>query len=78
MPMHYQSFLVRLWNLGEQNERIEVEHIQSGSKRVLHTRSEAVEWMRAIDQPFDETRRKEDARNRDSRGTVHDQAGSPR
>jgi hypothetical protein len=49
MPQNYQSFLVRLWNVGQENERIEIEHIQSGLKRVLLSRTEAVEWMRTID-----------------------------
>lgn len=59
MPTSYQSFLVRLWNLNEPNERFEIEHIQSGRRQILHSQDDAIEWMRAIDQPFVEIPRKE-------------------
>jgi hypothetical protein len=66
MPTSYQSFLVRLWNLNDVNERIEIEHIQSGQKQVLHSRAEAVEWMRTIDLSLPGASREEDNRLRRS------------
>ena len=60
MPTQYQSFLARIWNLGDDTERIEIEHIQSGRRRVPHSRADAVEWMRTIDQIFGSTPGKED------------------
>jgi hypothetical protein len=70
MPTSYQSFLIRLWNLNEPNERFEIEHIQSGQKQVLHSRTAAVEWMRTIDQPFVAIPRKEDTGNQPARMTT--------
>jgi len=45
MPKHLNSFVLRCWRLADGGQRIEVEHIQSGEKRLTHSPGEAVEWV---------------------------------
>ena len=42
----YGSFRVRRWVLGHE-ERVEVQHIQSGTKLVASSLAEAIIWLRA-------------------------------
>lgn len=45
---HYSSFLLRCWDLDDETERVEIEHIQSHESAVLHTIVDAVEWIRIV------------------------------
>ena len=45
MTKRHQSFLLRCWRLGECEQRIEIEHIQSGQKRLARSVEEAVAWV---------------------------------
>lgn len=40
-----QSFVVRCWRLGSREPRIEIEHVQSGQRRLAHSTKEALEWI---------------------------------
>lgn len=44
MPRKLSSFLIRWWR-GEDDERLEVEHIQSGHRRLASSASDALIWM---------------------------------
>lgn len=46
MARRLNSFLLRYWDLGSGSERIEIEHIQSGEKRLAISMADAVAWMR--------------------------------
>ena len=43
----YTSFLVRCWHVGSGAQRIEVQHIASGTRTVADSFASAVDWMRA-------------------------------
>lgn len=45
MSAQQHSFVVRCWQLGSRNERIEIEHVQSGRKRLAHSTAEAIDWI---------------------------------
>jgi hypothetical protein len=45
MDRKHSSFLLRCWWRGKELERVEVEHIQSGKRRLLSTVSDAVSWI---------------------------------
>ena len=45
MAKHHQSFVIRCWKLDRGDERIEIEHIQSGEKHLTHSAAEANEWI---------------------------------
>jgi hypothetical protein len=45
MASKQQSFVVRCWHLGSRDERIEIEHVQSGRKLLAHSASEAIAWI---------------------------------
>ena len=47
MANAYCSFLLRCWHLGSGTERIEIEHIHSGTRTVVTSLQEALEWMSA-------------------------------
>lgn len=47
MARHHHSYLVRCWGLGTWRERIEIEHVQSGSRTVVRSLEDAVAWLRA-------------------------------
>ena len=41
----YSSFLIRCWRVGEGEERLQLEHIQSGACTRVLTLGEALVWM---------------------------------
>ncbi len=41
----HSSFLLRCWELGNDEQRIEIEHIQSGTKVLARSVADAVEWI---------------------------------
>jgi hypothetical protein len=41
------SFLLRCWDLGGDNERIEILHVQSGIRTVVGSLEAAIVWLRA-------------------------------
>jgi len=45
MPRNYASFLIRCWRLESQEERIKVEHIQSGEATQLDSLEELIAWI---------------------------------
>lgn len=46
MARRHSSFLVRCWDLGsDDEERIEIEHIQSGTKKLARSVADAMEWI---------------------------------
>lgn len=45
----HSSFLLRCWELGSQDERIEIKHVQSGTKTLARSVAAAVEWICAHD-----------------------------
>lgn len=45
MSRSYGSFLVRCWRLDGDEQRIEIEHIQSGERRLVTTVAEAIDWI---------------------------------
>lgn len=46
MTRRHTSFLLRCWDLGGDSERIEIEHVQSGTKTVARSVAAAIEWIR--------------------------------
>lgn len=46
MPRRFNSFLIRWWH-GDGGERLELEHIQSGRKRLVNSVSDAACWISA-------------------------------
>lgn len=44
----YSSFIVRRWQLPKAEERVEVEHMQSGRRATLASLAEAARWMEAV------------------------------
>jgi hypothetical protein len=47
MTHNHHSYLVRCWELGTRRERIEIEHVQSGSRTVVRSLDAAVAWLKA-------------------------------
>jgi len=47
MTQNHHSYLVRCWELGTRRERIEIEHVQSGSRTVVRSLDAAVAWLKA-------------------------------
>lgn len=47
MPKNLRSFLVRCWQLGDDQIRIEIEHIQSGDKVLVESIDAALDWIGA-------------------------------
>jgi hypothetical protein len=47
MARQLHSYLVRCWDLGTHDERIEIEHIQSGNRTVVDSLDAAIAWLRA-------------------------------
>lgn len=45
MTRRHVSFLLRCWNLGSGEERIEIEHIQSGRRMLATSVAAATEWI---------------------------------
>ena len=45
MSRAYGSFLVRCWDLNGDEQRIEIEHIQTGERRLATTVAEAIDWI---------------------------------
>lgn len=46
MARRHSSFLLRCWDLGSNDEeRIEIEHIQSGSKVLVRSVADATAWI---------------------------------
>lgn len=50
MARRHSSFLLRCWDLGSTDERIEIEHVQSGTKMLARSVAAAIEWICASDQ----------------------------
>jgi hypothetical protein len=49
MPRHHESFVVRRWQLETDEQRIEIEHVQSGQRQLVHSVDEAVARIRGFD-----------------------------
>ena len=47
MARHYGSFLVRCWEVGADQRRIEIEHVQSGQRTRVSSLADVVRWMEA-------------------------------
>jgi hypothetical protein len=47
MAQIYCSFLIRCWRSGDHEQRLEVEHIQSGERVLVRSLSAALEWIAA-------------------------------
>ncbi len=47
MARPHVSFLLRCWDLGGDNERIEILHVQSGIRTVVESLEAAIVWLRA-------------------------------
>ncbi|HUG15263.1 MAG TPA: hypothetical protein VMM78_09615 [Thermomicrobiales bacterium] len=45
MSSYQHSFVVRCWHLGSRDERIEIEHVQSGRKQLARSTAEALDWI---------------------------------
>ncbi len=45
MTHRHTSFLLRCWDLGGDSERIEIEHVQSGTKTLAKSGGAAIEWI---------------------------------
>jgi hypothetical protein len=52
----YTSYLLRWWHVGHGLERIEVEHIGSGTRTVVASLDEAMTWIAARGQRLAEER----------------------
>ncbi len=64
MSNRYRSFLVRCWHVQGDEQRIKIEHIQSGEQALLTTSAAALAWIDAhcemtsdqsaagVDQPY--------------------------
>ena len=44
MPRKFSSFLLRWWR-GDESERLEIEHIQSGRKLLTASIEDAIGWL---------------------------------
>ena len=47
MANHYSSFLLRCWHVQGDEQRIKIEHIQSGEQALLTTSAAALAWINA-------------------------------
>jgi len=47
MARHYGSFLVRCWQVAADQQRIEIEHVQSGQRTCVPSLADMVRWMEA-------------------------------
>ena len=47
MAQIYASFLIRCWRSGDHEQRLEIEHIQSGERALVAAPGAALEWMAA-------------------------------
>ena len=47
MARLYCSFLLRYWRIGSGDERIEIEHIQSGERTHVTSLAAAIDWIEA-------------------------------
>ena len=45
MPKHLRSYIIRCWDLPEGDQRVEIEHIQSGKRIVVTSVASAVTWI---------------------------------
>jgi hypothetical protein len=45
VAQHYASFLVRCWRSSDEEERIKIEHIQSGESVQVETLAAALVWI---------------------------------
>jgi len=45
MPKHLRSYIIRCWDLPEGDQRVEIEHIQSGKRIVATSVANAVAWI---------------------------------
>lgn len=45
MTRQYTSFLIRCWRLDEDEQRIKIEHIQSGENVQVETLMAAIDWL---------------------------------
>jgi hypothetical protein len=45
MARQYNSFLIRCWYLDDHEQRIKIEHIQSGEGTVVATLAAALTWL---------------------------------
>jgi len=45
MAQRHTSFLLRCWSLGGDSERIEIVHVQSGTKVLTRSVGAAIEWI---------------------------------
>ena len=49
MTKWYGSFLLRWWHLDDENQRLEVEYIQTGARVRVASVAAALAWMSACD-----------------------------
>ena len=47
MARLYCSFLLRYWRVGSGEQRIEIEHIQSGARTHVRSLAAAIDWIKA-------------------------------
>jgi hypothetical protein len=45
MARRYDSFVLRCWRLSDDEQRIEVEHLQSGGRKRVAALAAAVDWI---------------------------------
>jgi hypothetical protein len=45
MAQVYCSFLIRCWRNGDHEQRVEIEHIQSGERALIGALDAALEWI---------------------------------
>ena len=50
MAKRYGSFLLRCWHLGDDAQRLEIEHIQSGARVRVASITAAVAWISACNE----------------------------
>lgn len=51
MERRYGSFLIRCWRLANGDRRVEVEHVQSGTRARLSSLASAVGWIADQEDP---------------------------
>lgn len=47
MQRRYDAFLVRHWSLGDGMQRVEVIHVQAGTRTLVNSLAQAVDWIEA-------------------------------
>lgn len=45
MAKCHESFLLRCWQMEDADQRIEIEHIQSGQHQLVRSLTEALDWI---------------------------------